>query len=204
MTAFQDEPDPSSSSARPALPKKQLSEKRWLFALPVLAVLGWTVSAFAPRPAALHEMGHALQEFRSGAPEGAGPNQAMSAALVVRSQLLMHRISRVSAAQEAMLLGILSGPTDDIAQSEALDVIGIAKRMNALSTAQQQGAAPAVLKLLRRMPGPMVRLESARLLGHLEDAQAAPALRILQADADPKVQEAAKNALARVAATPAR
>ena len=169
-----------------------------LLALPALAALVWTISAVTHHHSPLRQVRQALQEFRGESPVDPGPNQAMSAALVVRGQLLMHRISEVSADQQTLLLGILSGPADDMTQSEALDVLGIAERMHALSPAQEKEGLQAAMRILRRRPGPMVRLESARLLGHLATSSSIPALTALQGDSDPKVREAAEEALAQI------
>lgn len=205
MTAFNDPLDFSKHTVLPIsaeLPASARLSARLksgrLLALPALAALVLAVSAAISHPAPLHQVRQALQEFRGEAPGGSDTNPAMNSALIMRGQLLMHRLPKISAGQEAMLTGILSGPADDMTQSEALDVLGIAKRMHALSPAQEKEDAVSALKILRRSPGPMVRLESARLLGHLGNAAALPALLALQEDHDPKVQEAAEEALAQM------
>ena len=205
MTAFNDPSALSERSALPtpadlpaSLPRFVALKSCRLLALPALAALIWAVPAAVHHHAALRQVRRGLQEFRGETPGSSGPNQAMNSALIVRGQIVMRRVPQISADQEALLLGILSGPADDMAQSEALDVLGIAERMNALSPAQKKDGSKATLELLRRSPGPMVRLESARLLGHLGGASALPALLALQADSDPKVQQAAKRALAQI------
>ena len=203
VTAFKNRPAPKARSAPPAStdpPARSLypSAKRGLLALPAVAALVWVVPMAAYHSSPLRQMRRVLLEFREPAPGNPSPNRAMSAALIIRSRLLTHPFSHVSAAQAALLLGILSGPADDMTQSEALDVLGIAKRRHALSPAQEQAGLTATLAILGRSPGPMVRLESARLLGHLGNAGALPALRTLEADSDPKVQKAAAAALAQM------
>ena len=119
----------------------------------------------------------------------------MDSSLTIRGFLLSHPHPKLNAAQEAALVAAAAGPPDDQAQSEALDVLGLAQRANALSPEQVQKALAAAL---RGAPGPMTRLEGARLLGHLKSPGGASALQSLLQDGDPKVQGAAREALARL------
>ena len=149
-----------------------------------------------------HGIRRALAEFRGEAPADFGPNRAMAEALLLRRDLLMHPGRQFSPAQSRRLVGIAAGPINDQSQSEAVDVLSLAQRAHALSPSQEHEAEEAALQALRGSPGPMVRLESARLLGHLGHPADAPALSALQADLDPKVREAAGEALVWIAAHP--
>lgn len=186
MTVFDERP--ASSPARRRLP---------LLGLPVLAVLVWIVAAHSP-----HGFRQALDEFRGDAPADPGPNRAMADALLLRRDLLLHPGRQFSLVQSRRLVGIAAGPINDQSQSEALDVLSLAQRAHALSPPQVRDAEGAALQALRGTPGPMVRLESARLLGHLGNPADAPALSTLQEDPDPKVREAAGEALVWIAAHP--
>lgn len=177
---------------RPAVP---ISRQRLrLIALPLLIALVWAGLAVSRHP----HLQQTLKEFRGEAVIDAGPNRSMDSSLAVRRFLLTHSSPKLSAGQSAALLASVAGSADDQAQSEALDVLSLAQRARALSAAQSRLACLAALSLLRQNPGPMVRLESARLLGHLGSQSSIPALQRLQQDADPKVRDAAGQALARV------
>ena len=166
-----------------------------LFAVPVVVALAGLIFLLSHQP---HRWQTALREFRGETPADAGPNRSMDSSLAVRRYLLMHHAPKLSAVQGALLVSLVGSPVDDQAQSEALDVLGLAQRGNALSPDQQQKAQDATLLALGRSPGPMVRLESARLLGHLGSRAGIPALTLLQTDSDSKVREAAGEALRRV------
>lgn len=170
-------------------------KKLWLLALPVLIALVWGGLALSHHTRPLQQT---LREFRGEAPPDPGPNRSMDSSLAIRRFLLTRYSPKLSAGQGAALLASVAGPADDQAQSEALDVLGLAQRAHALSASQSRQARLAALSILQQNPGPMVRLESARLLGHLGDRGSAPALKALQQDADPKVREAAGQALTRV------
>ena len=169
--------------------------RRRLLALPLLLALAGVCLAATHRP---QGWGQALRELRGDAPADPGPNRAMDTALQARHFLLTHPSSKLGAAQTARLVGLVTAPPDEQSQSEALDVLSLAQRMNALSGPQALDAQNATLRVLRQSPGPMVRLESARFLGHLGSAENSPALTLLQADPEPKVQAAARQALARI------
>jgi len=171
MTVFDERP-PTPTPARRRLR---------LLVLPVLAALAGLGVLAAHSP---HGPSQALREFRGEAPADAGPNRAMADALTIP-------------AQTGQLVAIVGGPANDQSQSEALDVLSLAHRAHALSPPQSTQAQNAALAVLQTSPGPMVRLESARLLGHLGSAASVPALTLLLADTDPKVSDAAKQALAR-------
>ena len=178
---------------RPGVPINR--RKLRLILLPVLALLAWGGLAAFHHP---HRLQQALQEFRGEAPADPGPNRSMDSSLSIRRFLLTHTSPKLSLRQSATLAASAAGPADDQAQSEALDVLSLAQRAHALSPAQSRQAQGAALSVLGQNPGPMVRLESARLLGHLGDRSSTPALLALQQDSDPKVREAAGEALARV------
>ncbi len=186
MTVFDERP--ASSPTRRRLP---------LLGLPVLALLIWAVAAHAPQGGRT-----ALGAFRGDAPADPGPDRAMADALLLRRKLLLYPGRRLTSAQSGRLVSIAAGPADEQSQSEALDVLSLAQRADALSPLQVRGAEKAALQALRGSPGPMVRLESARLLGHLGNPANAPALAALQGDSDPKIRQAAVEALARIAAHP--
>lgn len=186
MTVFDERPAPSPTRRR--LP---------LLGLPVLAGLIWAVAAHSP-----HGVRQTLGEFRGNAPADPGPDRAMADALLLRRSLLVYPGRKLTPAQSGRLVGIAAGPVSDQSQSEALDVLSLAQRADALSPLQVRAAEGAALQALRGSPGPMVRLESARLLGHLGNRANAPALSALQEDSDPKVRQAAGEALARVTAHP--
>lgn len=186
MTVFDERP--ASSPTRRRLP---------LLGLPVLALLVWMIAAQGP-----HGIRQTLGEIRGDAPADPGPNRAMADALLLRRSLLVYPGRKFTSAQSGRLVGIAAGPMNDESQSEALDVLSLAQRAHALSPLQVRAAEGAALQALRGSPGPMVRLESARLLGHLGNPADAPALTALQGDGDPKVRQAAGEALARLAAHP--
>ena len=114
-----------------------------------------------------------------------------------RFDLILHPGVKLSRAQHSRLVAIVGSPVNEQSQSEALDVLSLAHRAHLLSPPQSAQAQDAALAVLQTSPGPMVRLESARLLGHLGSAASVPALTLLLADPDPKVQDAARQALAR-------
>jgi len=178
---------------RPTVPITR--QKLRLIALPLLIALVWAGLAVSRHP---HSLQQTLKEFRGEAPADAGPSRSMDSSLAVRRFLLTHSSPKLSAGQSAALLASVAGPADDQAQSEALDVLSLAQRAHALSASQSRLARLAALSVLQQNSGPMVRLESARLLGHLGDPSSTPALRRLQQDADPKVREAAGQALTRI------
>ena len=184
MTVFDERP-PTPTQARRRLR---------LLVLPVLAALAGLGVLAAHSP---HGPSQALREFRGEAPADAGPNRAMADALTIRRSLILHPGVSLSPAQTGQLVAIVGGPANDQSQSEALDVLSLAHRAHALSPPQSTQAQNAALAVLQTSPGPMVRLESARLLGHLGSAASVPALTLLLADTDPKVSDAAKQALAR-------
>ena len=186
MSVFDERP--AASPMRRRLP---------LLGLPVLALLVWAVATHG-----LHGVRHALGEFRGDAPADPGPNRAMADALLLRRSLLVSPGRKFTPAQSGRLVSIAAGPMNDQSQSEALDVLSLAQRAHALSPLQGRDAEGAALQALRGSPGPMVRLESARLLGHLGNPADAPALSALQGDGDPKVRQAAGEALAHIAAHP--
>lgn len=191
MTVFDERP--ASSSLRRRLP---------LLGLPVLAALVWAVAVHSPHEISPHGVRQALGEFRGDAPADSGPNRGMADALLLRRDLLMHPGRKFSLAQSRRLVSIAAGPINEESQSEALDVLGLAQQAHALSPPQMREAEEAALQALRGSPAPMVRLESARLLGHLDNPADIPALSALQEDRDPKVREAASEALAWIAAHP--
>ena len=178
---------------RPTVPITR--QKLRLLALPILALLVWAGLALSHQSLHLQQ---SLKTFRGEAAAEPGPNRSMDSSLAVRRYLLMHSASKLTVNQGAALVASVTGPADDQAQSEALDVLSLAKRANALSAGQAKQARNAALSVLQHSPGPMVRLESARLLGHLGDHDGIPALLVLQQDSDPKVRQAAGQALARV------
>ncbi len=180
MTVFDERPP--ASLARRRLP---------LLALPVLAAVVWGINAHSP-----HGVKQAIKDFRDDAPADPGPNRPMADALLIRRDLLRHPGVTLSSAQGRRLVELVGSPRNDQSQSEALDVLGLAQRARALSAVQAQDAETAALGVLRGSPGPMVRLESARLLGHLGNPAGAGALAALQQDPDPKVRQAAAEALA--------
>ena len=176
---------------RPTVPMNR--QKFRLIALPLLIVLVWTGLAVSRHP---HGLQQSLREFRGEALADPGPSRSMDSSLAVRRFLLMHPSLKLSSSQSAALVASAAGPSDDQAQSEALDVLSLAQRAHALSAGQARQARLAALSVLQQNPGPMVRLESARLLGHLGDQGGVPALLVLQQDTDPKVRDAAGQALA--------
>ena len=184
MTVFDERPP------TPNLVRRRLR----LLVLPLLAGLAGLGILAAHSP---HGPSEALREFRGEAPADPGPNRAMADALTVRRDLLMHPGVKLSPAHQGQLVAIVGSPVNDQSQSEALDVLSLAQRAHALSAAQSAQAQDAALAVLKTSPGPMVRLESARLLGHLGGGASIPALTRLLGDADPKVQDAAREALAR-------
>jgi hypothetical protein len=167
--------------------------KYWLLALPLLAALLWAGLTHQPP-----KWQRALHEFRGDISTDPGPNRSMSSALRVRQSLLLHPQSKLTLAQSTLLVSLINNPVNELSQSEALDVLSLAQRANALSPMQAQKAEDATLLVLRSSPGAMVRLESARFLGHLGNTGSIPALTTLGRDSDPKVQSAARIALARV------
>ncbi len=189
MTVFDERP--ASSPTRRRLP---------FMVLPALAVLVWIVAAHSP-----HGIRQTLGEFRGDASADPGPDRGMADAILLRRNLLMHPGTKLNLAQSRRLVGIAAGSADgqlqsDQSQSEALDVLSLAQRAHALSPAQGSEAEAAALHALRGSPGPMARLESARLLGHLGNPADAPALSALRGDSDPKVRQAAGEASQRLAA----
>ncbi len=183
MTVFDERP--------PASPARR---RLRLLALPVLAGLAWLGVAAAHAP---HGAAQKLREFRGEAPAEAELNPAMSDALAIRRSFLLHPGASLLPAQGRRLVEIVRGPVNEQSQSEALDVLGLTLRAHALSAAQSRQAQDAALAVLQTNPGPMVRLESARLLGHLGGPAVRPALTTLSADPDPKVQNAARRGLTR-------
>ena len=169
----------------------------WLLLLPVLAVLVWFAVTAARSPEHLHRQ---LAEFRGDVPADTVSDHSVSNALLIRRGLLEHPGIALSRAQSGLLVTMIGAPVNDQSQSEALDVLSLAQRNNALPTLQARSAQAATLLVLRSSPGPMVRLESARFLGHLGDADSVPALTLLQQDSEPKVRQAAAEALARISA----
>ena len=165
-----------------------------LIVLPLLALLVWAGLAAAHHPQRVQQ---SLREFRGEAPADPGPDRSMDSSLALRRFLLTHPSPKLSAGQSAALIASVASGGDQ-AQSEALDVLGLAQRAHALSASQSRQAQGAALSALGQNPGPMVRLESARLLGHLGDRSSTAALLALQQDSDPKVREAAGKALMRV------
>ncbi len=184
MAVFDERPTPSPARRR-----------LLLLGLPVLAVLVWIAAAHAPHGVSPHGIQQTLGEFRGDIPADPSPNRGMAEALVLRRDLLMHPDKQFSLTQSRRLVSIAAGPVNDQAQSEALDVLSLAQRAHTLSPLQVRDAEGAALSALRGSPGPMVRLESARLLGHIGSPADAPALSALQKDSDPKVREAASEAL---------
>ena len=180
MTVFND---------RPALPA---SRRKRLLGLPLIIALVWAGLALH------HSSWHQALTGRSGASADSGPSRSMDSSLQIRRFLLLHRRPKLSLGQSEALVASVGSPVDDQSQSEALDVLSLALRAHALSTAQAQAAQSAAIQVLRCSPGPMVRLESARLLGHLAAPGGIPALLILQRDSDPKIQSAARTALVRI------
>ncbi len=178
---------------RPTVPISR--QKLRLIALPILIALVWTGLAVSRHP---HHLQQTLREFRGETLGDPGPNRSMDSSLAVRRFLRTRSSPKLSAGQSAALIASVAGPADDQAQSEALDVLSLAHRAHALSASQSRQARLAALSVLQQNPGPMVRLESARLLGHLGDRSSTPALKVLQQDTDPKVREAAGQALTRV------
>lgn len=177
---------------RPPVPVSQ--KKLRLIVLPALALLVWVgVATYQP-----HRLQKSLQEFRGEAAGETGPNRSMDSSLIIRHSLLLHSSVKLSTLQSAALVAAVTGPADEQDQSEALDVLGLAQRAHALSPAQARQAGLATISVLQHNPGPMVRLESARLLGHLGDRASLPALLVLQQDSDPKIREAAEQALTRI------
>ena len=204
MTVFDERP--TSASTRRRLP---------LLGLPVLALLIWAVAVHSPHGLSPQGIRQTLGEFRGDAPAEPGPDREMADALLSRRDLLMHPGRKFTPAQSRRLVGIAAGSASgqlqsnqsqsnqsqsDQSQSEALDVLSLAQRAHALSPAQGREAEDAALQALRGTPGPMARIESARLLGHFGNPADAPALSALQGDSDPKVRQAAGEALARIAA----
>ncbi len=177
---------------RPAPP---ISRRRFrLLLLPAIALLGGAALFLSHRP----HLQQTLREFRGEtAAADSGPNYGVNDALIIRRGLLQHPHSPLPAAQVAQLNALVVRPTEEQSQSEALDVLGLAQRAHALSAAQAQDAQTATLLALSRNPAPMVRLEGARLLGHLGLSGSTPALTLLQQDADPKIRQAAGEALIR-------
>lgn len=184
MTVFDEQP--------PAPINRQ---KLRLVALPLLIALVWAGLAASRHP---HPLQQALREFRGDSAADPGPSLSMDSSLAVRRFLRTRSSPKLSAGQSAALLASVAGPADDQAQSEALDVLSLAQRAHALSPSQSRQARLAALSVLQQNPGPMVRLESARLLGHLGESSSTPALLVLRQDADPKVREAAGQALTRI------
>ena len=182
MTIFDERPSPT----RRRLP---------LLGIPVLAVLIWIIAAHSP-----HGVRQTLREFRGDTVLDPGPNKPMAEALIIRRDLLRHPGVALSPDQCRTLVGYVGSPVNEQSQSEALDVLSMANRARALSAAQARDAEEAALQVLGGSPGPMVRLEAARLLGHLGSAAGIPALTALRQDGDPKVRQAATEALARIAA----
>lgn len=183
MTVFDEGPSPPPARRRP-----------WLLLLPVLAGLAGlgVLSAHSPHGAA-----QTLREFRGEAPADSGPNPAMADALDIRRSLILHPGVKLTPVQHRRLVAIVSSPVNEQSQSEALDVLCLAHRGHTLSPPQSAQAQDAALAVLKTSPGPMVRLESVRLLGHLGSVRNIPALTLLLNDPDPKVHEATKEALAR-------
>ena len=183
----------------PPPPSPPPRRRLWLLGLPVLIALLWLGRTASHKPQQLQQ---ALHEFRgdTSADTGTdvGPNNPMASALKVRQFLFLHPGTKLTLAQSATLVRMVNSPVNDLSQSEALDVLSLAQRADALSPAQVQQAQQATLRVLSRTPGAMVRLEGARFLGHLGNPQGASALTVLGHDDDPKVRQAAGQALARL------
>ncbi len=192
MSVFDERPVPAAAS-KAAFKEFRLRE---MLAVILLAAVAVVVTHHFERSRQADYLRQTLRQLRGEAPADPGPNLSMDSSLTIRGFLLYHPHPKLSAGQAAALVASVAGPPDDQAQSEALDVLGLAKRANALSPEQVQKALAATLSVLRGSPGPMTRLESARLLGHLRDTHGAPALNALGRDGDPKVQSAAREALA--------
>ncbi len=178
---------------RPIVPINR--RKLRLILLPLLALLVWAGLAASHHPQRLQQT---LQGLRGETPADPGPDRSMDSSLALRRFLLTHPSPKLGAGQSAALFASVTAPSDDQAQSEALDVLSLAQRAHALSASQSRQAQQVALSVLRQSPGPMVRLESARLLGHLGDRSSTSALLALQQDSDPKVREAARVALTRI------
>ncbi len=101
----------------------------------------------------------------------------------------------LSPTQARQAIACLNGPVDELSQSEALDVLGLARRTGFLSSDQTQAATAACVSILSRTPPPMVRLEGARFLSHSKDAESTGALRLLLNDPAPNIREAAMQGL---------
>ena len=174
--------------------------KYWLLGLPVFAAMIWISLARTDQP---HQWRQALHEFRGDASPDPGPNRPMADALQTRQFLLRSPHSKLTLTQSNLLTGLINSPVNDLSQSEALDVLNMAQRANALSPGQVRDAQEATFAVLNQSPGPMVRLESARFLGHLgnkgaRDGRGKAALTLLEGDTDPKIRQAAHLALARM------
>ena len=184
------------------LPRPPQRHLRLLVVVPVV-VLAWVAFTMYHNPQE-NRWQQKLDAFRAGenATSVLGWSPHMSDVMIVRDKVLHSMIARrpwkLSSAQEDLLIGCLNGATDERSQSEALDAYSLAARAGYLSPAQADRAIMACLKLLDRMPPPMVRLEGARFLGSAKASRGIPALQRLQSDPLPKVRVAARQGLAQI------
>ena len=146
----------------------------------------------APRPEVWRQ---SLESFRGDEGLELKVSPHMNAILILRNDLRQalaaHQPCAISPSQNLLLLDSLNGPADDLLQSEALDVLGLAARAHALSPMQSRAAVTSALAILSGTPGPMVRLEGARFLSHTGDARGLPTLGRLAQDPSPRIREAA-------------
>ncbi|MGI4790675.1 MAG: hypothetical protein ACRYFS_17715 [Janthinobacterium lividum] len=145
-----------------------------------------------------HILRQKMQEFQGDTVSEPGPDHSMASALKARQSLLSHPTLKLSTTQISQMVTLVNSPVDDVSQSEALDVLSLAQRANELSSAQIRTAQDATLLVLTHSPGMMVRLESARFLGHLGGTRGVFALTALQSDLDPRVRQAAHDSLTQI------
>ena len=181
-----------------AIPSRR---RLWPFAAVLLIVLAWGGYAayHAPQRPPWQE---GLDKFRASGDGGTGeePNTRMSDMIILKNSvqrpIMRGQPMRFSLAQSRQAIACLNGPIDELSQSEALDVLTMARRSGFLSAAQTHEATQVCVSVLARTPPPMVRLEGARFLSHSKDSKGIGALRLLRNDPVPKIRKAALDSLA--------
>ncbi len=173
----------------------------WPFAAVLLVALGWggLAAYHAPHQPPWQKK---LDEFRASGTEGVDekPNRHMSDMIILKNSLqrsiMQGKPTRLSPTQVHQAIACLNGPVEELSQSEALDVLTMARRSGSLSSAQTREATEVCLSVLSRIPPPLVRLEGARFLSHSKDPADIGALRHLLDDPNPKIRDAATRGLA--------
>ena len=177
------------------------SRRLWPFAAVLLIALAWggLAAYHAPQRPPWQK---SLDKFRASGDGGTGeePNTRMSDMIILKNSvqrsIMRGQPMRFSPVQTRQAIACLNGPVDELSQSEALDVLTMARRSGFLSPAQIREVTEVCVSVLARTPPPMVRLEGARFLSHSKDPKGIGALRLLRNDPAPKIREAALYSLA--------